>query len=76
MAEVVGDAVVGDAVVGDAAGGDDAGADGGVVLERGAVELTVDPDCDAPVCEVLVPPPSHAASAATAQTMNAVLTNR
>ncbi|WP_405181707.1 hypothetical protein OG225_11660 [Nocardia sp. NBC_01377] len=57
-------------------GGDDAGADGAVVFERGADELTVEPDCDVSACDVLVAPPSHAATAATAQTMNAVFTNR
>ncbi|MFC8531201.1 hypothetical protein [Nocardia sp. NPDC057227] len=52
---------------------DDAGA---ATLERGADEPAGEPDCAVPGCAVLAPPPSHAATAATAQMMKTVCTNR
>lgn len=53
----------------------EAGTDGAAVLERGPDAAAVELDREASG-SALVPPPSHAATATTAQMVEAVYTNR
>ncbi|UGT61543.1 hypothetical protein [Nocardia asteroides] len=63
-------------VSGSAGAGSEVGDAGAAMLERGAGAPVDESERDASGCAVLVPPPSHAATAATAQMMKAVWMNR